>query len=83
MDLVDEKDSFISSYKKDLHFITMEAKGNIRVYCRVRPIIDSDLKGDQALEDLIRIEDNQTICVRERDHLKQFKFDRVLGPATT
>ena len=62
----------------------VELKGNIRVYCRVRPTIKEDGSGDQA-KNITEFdsEDDGMINVEHRGNNKAFEVDKVFRPAST
>ena len=62
----------------------VELKGNIRVFCRVRPSIKEDGSG-QAAENVIGydFEDDALIYVEHRGNNKEFEVDRVFKPEST
>eukprot|EP00049_Salpingoeca_infusionum_P026188 m.24307 g.24307 ORF g.24307 m.24307 type:complete len:1241 (+) comp8588_c0_seq1:191-3913(+) len=57
-----------------------DLKGNIRVYCRVRPLSKSEL--EKQTHDAIELPDEYTIYVHEKTK-HEFTFDRVFGPQST
>ena len=62
----------------------VEIKGNIRVFCRVRPSIKEDGMGDQA-ENITNFdsEDDGLIYVDHRGNKKAFEVDKVFKPTST
>ncbi|XP_054821102.1 kinesin-like protein KIN-14P [Prosopis cineraria] len=61
-----------------------ELKGNIRVYCRVRPF----LPGQKEKKSIVEHAGENDLVVASpskqgKDALRSFKFNRVFGPATT
>ena len=80
--------------KKFLHNRMQEIKGNIRVFCRLRPLLPSDNVGDLAfqtgVDSLINCSTFQTIEVQQpaaqKDKKGQnhfFRFDGVFGHQST
>ncbi|XP_064399470.1 kinesin-like protein KIFC3 [Halichondria panicea] len=78
--------SLVSKYRhemglrKKLHNQLVELRGNIRVFCRVRPVIAEDGTGSQA--ELVVIpdsDDNGVVRVRSRGTWKTFDLDRVFS----
>lgn len=57
----------------------MEVKGNIRVYCRIWPLIEKERETDSAIGEEMKVIDIENVSVKD----KNFKFDRILGPQTT
>mmetsp|Transcript_4750 Transcript_4750/g.10885 ORF Transcript_4750/g.10885 Transcript_4750/m.10885 type:complete len:798 (+) Transcript_4750:195-2588(+) len=75
--------------RKRLHNLVLELKGNIRVFCRVRPKLPhEDGEGcDTAVlfpEDKPELEDNFVSCFDEaKGSEKIFEFDHTFGPSST
>eukprot|EP00736_Rhodelphis_marinus_P008275 Rmarinus@m.14713 len=85
--------------RRRLYNVVQEIRGNIRVFCRVRPLLAIELK--EGEESVVSITDSQGMrdgtsyegttegiaCVEifsERSNaVKSFEFDRVFGPAST
>ncbi|RDH32171.1 kinesin-domain-containing protein [Aspergillus welwitschiae] len=79
--------------RRKLHNQVQELKGNIRVFCRVRPSLPSDpATGSAQIEYPDEAEDSKEIAVlgpEEKSSLgtitrknSNFSFDRVFGPST-
>ncbi|XP_052179784.1 kinesin-like protein KIN-14K [Diospyros lotus] len=70
---------------RKLHNEVQELKGNIRVYCRIRPF----LPGEEGRESIVEhIGENGELGVMNpskqgKDGRRSFKFNEVYGPATT
>eukprot|EP01135_Chromosphaera_perkinsii_P006417 Nk52_evm19s490 gene=Nk52_evmTU19s490 len=66
------------SLRKSLHNELIEIKGNIRVHCRVRPVLGRDGKSRVVVnpveEDCVRVVKNG------ESKPKEFSFDKVYGP---
>jgi len=62
----------------------VEIKGNIRVYCRVRPTIKEDGSGEQSqvITDY-DMEDDGVIYVEHRGNTRAFEVDKVFKPTST
>ncbi|CAL5215174.1 unnamed protein product [Lathyrus oleraceus] len=61
----------------------LELKGNIRVFCRIRPSLVGKKETQSIIEDM-----GETDLVVEnpskgKDALRSFKFNKIFGPATT
>ncbi|KAJ2695873.1 kinesin-like nuclear fusion protein [Coemansia spiralis] len=79
--------------RRSLHNTIQELKGNIRVFCRVRPVLGDDADGESAppirlpeCEDKNQIELSQTAenaLGRTMSKSFPFKFDRVFGSDST
>ncbi|XP_074872532.1 kinesin-like protein KIFC1 isoform X2 [Carettochelys insculpta] len=79
--------------RRRLHNLVQELKGNIRVFCRVRPLLDCEKERQKGLEHLhFSAQDKKTLVLskaeeshigRERkgDVKYDFSFDRVFSPA--
>ena len=70
--------------RKKLHNELVELKGNIRVYCRVRPVIKEDGGGRNA-ENVITFddEDDALLNVFSKGAIKHFEMDKVFKPQST
>ena len=80
--------------RRRLHNVIQELKGNIRVFCRMRPLLDEEL-GDGENIRHIHIKDERSLEVNKskdaatfssiagglnKDCKFEFEFDRVFGP---
>jgi len=63
---------------KAAHNYYQELQGNIRVFCRIRPVIHSDLGAMSAFQ----LSENSISLVKQ-SQLHSFKFDKVFGPGTS
>ena len=70
--------------RKQLHNEIIELKGNIRVFCRVRPTIREDGSGPLA-QHVISFDhdDDQLVHVMTRGSLKTFEMNNVFQPNST
>lgn len=80
----------VTKYKKEmtlrkrLHNELVELKGNIRVYCRVRPVIKEDGAGKAAESVVTFDEDDDAILnVFSKGTNKPFEMDKVFTPEST
>jgi len=65
--------------RKKLHNELVELKGNIRVLCRVRPIIDED--GEESIKTVqFDQEDDGILFINHKATQKQFHMDKVFAP---
>ncbi|KAJ3686414.1 hypothetical protein LUZ61_015578 [Rhynchospora tenuis] len=68
-----------------LHNEVQELKGNIRVYCRIRPFLPGEDRKNTSIESVG--DDGELIIANPtklgKDGNKTFIFNRVFGPATT
>ena len=89
-DLNDRSKVLVERYRKEMklrkkfHNELVELKGNIRVFCRVRPIIKEDGAGQQS-ENAVSFdsEDDAILSVDHKNGLKQFEVDKVFTPKST
>jgi hypothetical protein len=87
LELKSQYDDVNSSYKniyeenKDLYNQLQDARGAIRVFCRVRPV---GTTGDNS-SSIVEVDDEENIAVYSHKHSKwhQFKFDRVFRENST
>ncbi|CAN0847176.1 Kinesin-like protein KIN-14S [Linum grandiflorum] len=67
--------------RKRLYNEVIEHKGNIRVFCRCRPISQSELqKGSNSVVEFDYSQDNELQILSSDSSKKQFKFDHVFKP---
>ncbi|XP_069101580.1 kinesin-like protein KIF25 isoform X2 [Argopecten irradians] len=75
--------------RQELHNTLMELRGNIRVHCRLRPLMEFDtgLEDPSTLgrvgtksEVVVHYVDDENACVRTAKHNKVFEFERVYDP---
>ncbi|XP_070702432.1 kinesin-like protein KIFC1 [Pempheris klunzingeri] len=76
--------------RRQLHNIIQELKGNIRVFCRVRPLVSGGLSkhimlpaGDKKMITLAKTEESHTGKTADTQKNYNFNFDRVFGPQTS
>ncbi|KAL3686757.1 hypothetical protein R1sor_013066 [Riccia sorocarpa] len=84
--LVAEHDDLKKKYaeecheRKQLYNKVLELKGNIRVFCRCRPLSPIEVSGGiSSVVDFDAVKDNELI-VRQGNAKKLFKFDQVFTP---
>ncbi|XP_074661381.1 kinesin-like protein KIF25 [Tubulanus polymorphus] len=89
---LDEKYTKEKKRRKELHNLLMELRGNIRVHCRLRPLLDFDSAGQDhdtvgmqgtPSEEIVNPIDEELLVVNTSKQTKVFEFDRVLGMSTT
>lgn len=70
--------------RKKLHNELVDLKGNIRVYCRVRPVIKED-GGGKTAENVISFDedDDGILNVLSKGTNKPFEMDKVFKPEST
>lgn len=87
-----ERDGYLQLYSKErlarkaIHNKLLEIQGNIRVVCRVRPILEVERKqlGGQGEVDTTEIVSEEEIIIHRDSVTKnRFEFDRVFGPEST
>ncbi|XP_037618768.1 LOW QUALITY PROTEIN: carboxy-terminal kinesin 2-like, partial [Sebastes umbrosus] len=73
--------------RRQLHNSIQELKGNIRVFCRVRPLVEGGLSkhiqlltSDNKAITLAKTEESHTGKTAETQKNYSFSFDRVFGP---
>jgi len=90
-EIQNQVDEFKSLYKKEallrkkVHNELMDLKGNIRVFCRVRPILAVELEtGDETCVDIAEYPvDNEIVLHKDEATSNRFEFDAVYEPSTT
>lgn len=86
----DKNKELVKKYKKEmalrkkLHNELVDLKGNIRVYCRVRPVIKED-GGGRNSENVISFDedDDALLNVFSRGSTKPFEMDKVFRPESS
>ncbi len=92
---IEEKNKLHTEYLKKKHNQYQEVKGNIRVFCRVKPILAKEQKDDTTtkLEDYIQFQHSSTFIIngpkqksntgKSTDYTPtdSFSFDRVFRPS--
>lgn len=59
----------------------IELKGNIRVFCRCRPLNESEIaNGSASVVNFEPSSDNELQVISSDSSKKHFKFDHVFGP---
>ncbi|XP_050390216.1 kinesin-like protein KIF25 isoform X2 [Patella vulgata] len=75
--------------RQGLHNLLMELRGNIRVHCRLRPLMEFDCgtedlatlgKPGSKSEVVAHCYDDENICVKTSKHNKVFEYERVFNP---
>ncbi|CAJ1083032.1 kinesin-like protein KIFC1 [Xyrichtys novacula] len=76
--------------RRRLHNTIQELKGNIRVFCRVRPLVDGGASkhiqlplSDNKTVTLAKTEESHTGKTADTQKNYNFSFDRVFGPQAT
>ncbi|KAK7478216.1 hypothetical protein BaRGS_00030577, partial [Batillaria attramentaria] len=89
-DIAQENKDLIRKYHKEMHLRKkyhnelVELKGNIRVFCRVRPPIREDGTGPQA-EVVMTFDpdDDGVVYVSNKGRIQTFEFDKVFTETST
>lgn len=68
--------------RKKLHNTLIELQGNIRVLCRVRPIIRED-GADCVNMTSFNDDDSAIVYVNHKNTMRKFEMDRVFKPEAT
>ncbi|XP_064628538.1 kinesin-like protein KIF25 [Lineus longissimus] len=75
--------------RKQLHNALVELRGNIRVHCRIRPLLDFDGGGQETAElgrpgtlseVIVGPVDDENVCLRSSRGNRIFEYDRVFAP---
>ena len=72
--------------RKRLHNELVDLKGNIRVYCRVRPFISEDGVGNSSrAPSIITFDerDDGVLSVSNKGTVKNFEMEKVFQPTST
>ncbi|KAI7745422.1 hypothetical protein M8C21_012918, partial [Ambrosia artemisiifolia] len=69
------------SERKRLYNEVIELKGNIRVFCRCRPLNQDEIaKGSTSVVEFDSAQENELKIIGSDSSKKQFKFDHVFRP---
>ncbi|KAL8028869.1 hypothetical protein ABFX02_14G189700 [Erythranthe guttata] len=80
-DLLKKKYLEECSERKKLYNEVIELKGNIRVFCRCRPMKQDEIaKGSTSVVDFDSSQENELQIISSDSSKKQFKFDHVFKP---
>ncbi|KMT13775.1 hypothetical protein BVRB_4g081510 isoform A [Beta vulgaris subsp. vulgaris] len=77
------KNKYLDEYteRKRLYNEVIELKGNIRVFCRCRPLNQQELaNGSNSIVEIPPSQDHELSIACADSSKKQFKFDHVFGP---
>ncbi|RDB15928.1 Kinesin-like protein klpA [Hypsizygus marmoreus] len=77
--------------RRRLHNMVQELKGNIRVFCRVRPVLPSDAEEEANMvfpdqrdnKEIVLSSTSESATGQERREVYNFGFDRVFEPKAT
>ncbi|XP_052623227.1 kinesin-like protein KIN-14S [Lactuca sativa] len=69
------------SERRRLYNEVIELKGNIRVFCRCRPLNHDEItKGSTSVVDFESVQENELKIIGSDSSKKQFKFDHIFKP---
>mmetsp|Transcript_5197 Transcript_5197/g.7991 ORF Transcript_5197/g.7991 Transcript_5197/m.7991 type:complete len:924 (+) Transcript_5197:113-2884(+) len=80
------RDEYLALYTKEnkarkaIHNKLMEIQGNIRVICRVRPILEVEHKSGEDVDVTEILSDEDIVIHRDLSTKNRFEFDRVFAP---
>lgn len=79
--LLNEKLMVLETLRRDLHNKLQELKGNIRVFCRIRPIFNSNLPliSIDIPNNNLNDEGCQILNLKSNDKSQSFYFDRIFN----
>ena len=69
--------------RKDLHNQLEDMKGAIRLFCRIRPLSNSELEREESKQMIVVAEDEFTATVFGKQQPHKYTFDSVFGPDST
>ncbi|KAF8074523.1 kinesin-domain-containing protein [Lyophyllum atratum] len=77
--------------RRQLHNMVQELKGNIRVFCRVRPVLPSDAEEEADMtfpdkrdhKEIVLASSSESATGQERKEVYNFGFDKVFEPSAT
>ena len=82
--ILEEKFKEEQKRRKQLHNELEDSKGQIRLYCRVRPLTKAELEREESKHMAITIQDEMSLHITNRNgQVKNFNFDSVFGPKST
>ncbi len=68
---------------KKLYNDLQDLRGNIRVYCRVRPLSNEEIQAGEALSTMFPEEDSISILNSTTGKRQMFEFEHVFPPEST
>jgi Microtubule binding len=69
--------------RKDLHNQLEDMKGAIRLFCRIRPLSNSELEREESRTPIVIAHDEFTVKMVGKTHKVEYTFDSVFGPDST
>lgn len=88
-DAIAEKEEYLSLYQKEnklrknIHNKLLEIQGNIRVVCRVRPILDVERRSGQDVDVTSYPSPEDLVIQRDAQTKSRFEYDRVFAPGSS
>eukprot|EP01038_Epipyxis_sp_PR26KG_P008183 gene8183-11070_t len=84
-----ERDEHLANYtrerklRKKIHNKLLEIQGNIRVICRVRPILEVERKSGEDVDVTEFPNDEELLIQRDSQTKTKYEFDRVFAPGSS
>lgn len=84
-----ERDEHLANYTKErklrkkIHNKLLELQGNIRVICRVRPILEVERRSGEDVDVTEIPNDEELLVQRDAQTKTKFEYDRVFGQGST
>jgi kinesin family member C2/C3 len=84
-----ERDEHLSNYTKErilrkkIHNKLLELQGNIRVICRVRPILEVERRSGEDVDVTEILTDEELIIQRDSQTRSKYEYDRVFGQTSS
>ncbi len=69
--------------RKDLHNQLEDMKGAIRLFCRIRPLSNTELEREESKQMIVLADDEFTATVHGKQQPHKYTFDSVFGPDST
>eukprot|EP01039_Chlorochromonas_danica_P008825 gene8825-9728_t len=84
-----ERDEHLANYTKErrmrktIHNKLLELQGNIRVICRVRPVLEVERRSGESVDVTEIMNDEELVIHRDSQTKAKYEYDRVLGQASS
>lgn len=69
--------------RKKIHNKLLEIQGNIRVICRVRPVLEVEKKSGEGVDVTEVVNDEELFIQRDSHTRSKFEYDKVFGQSST
>ena len=69
--------------RKNLHNELEDMKGAIRLYCRIRPLSNTELSREESKVPILHAKDILTVELHGKNQPINYNFDSVFGPDST